>query len=607
MDIDQLVQVALAAGATAVHPGYGFLSEVPDFPRALAKAGIKWIGPAPEALDLFGDKLRARSWAVERKVSVVDGVGKGVGGASADEIARFFETAKAKYYPAKGEATFTGVMIKALFGGGGRGMRALPFATATAADVRQAFDRCVSEATKAFGGRGEVYAELLIGKARHIEVQILGDGKGGLVHVWERECSVQRRFVSKEQALDFVRVSNSNVVFFLVYFRNQKILELAPSPSLDPKLRQAILQASLQLLQPLNYAGLATVEFLVPFSASGDSPTFFFMECNPRLQVEHTVTEEVTGLDLVAMQIRVCALGESIADVFRDYGGKVPEPRGFAVQLRVNMERVVPPTNPNEAPMWLPTATPPLISFDTPSSPHLRIDHCGYAGMPTNPNFDSLLAKLIARGRTLEETLRRAEGGVRDFRIEGVETTLAFLGGLTRHPLVKSNNAWTGWLDSQGWKEVLELAQQGGRGRYWTAADLAAGMGALGVDGAKASTPNEAGIKSLGTQMGDLNLVLKALEAQKLPGTEPVRVPMQSTVVTMDVVEGDKVLKGQQGEKGARETLGNRSLTNGKNDSGRRGSDEDGARRHCTGIWCCSKGSRQKGHDRPRRRPDPFL
>lgn len=397
-------------------------------------------------------------------------------------------------------------------------MRALPFATSSAADIRSAYDRCKSEATKAFG-RGEVYAELLVGKARHIEVQVLGDGKGGLVHVWERECSVQRR--------------------------NQKILELAPSPSLNPQLRQAILQSALQLLAPLNYAGLATVEYLVPFGASSGN-AFFFMECNPRLQVEHTVTEEVTGMDLVAAQIRVCGFGESVADILKEFGGKVPEPRGFAVQLRVNMERIVTPTNAGDAPMWLPTASPPLISFDPPASPYLRIDHCGYSGSPTNPNFDSLLAKLIARGRTLQEALKRADGGTRDFRIEGVETTLDFLGGLVRHEQVKTNNVWTGWLDSEGWMQVLDMVKQGPRARYWTTADLAAGLdAALKVEPGKA-TINEAGIRSLGTQLGDLSAVLKALEAQKPAGTEPVRVPMQSTIVSMDVNEGDKVLRGQQ-------------------------------------------------------------
>jgi len=512
LDIDQLVRVAVESGAGAVHPGYGFLSEVPEFARALAKAGIKWIGPSPECLDLFGDKLSARGWAINQKVPVVDGVGSGAGGASVDEIVKFFEANKAKH---GGGSAFTGVMIKALYGGGGRGMRALPFATASAADVRQAFERCQSEAVKSFG-RGEVYAELLVGKARHIEVQVLGDGNGGLVHVWERECSVQRR--------------------------NQKILELAPSPSLEPALRQAILKSALQLLAPLNYCGLATVEYLVPLAGSG----FYFIEVNPRLQVEHTVTEEVTGLDLVAMQIRVCALGESLADVLRDFGGKIPEPQGFAVQLRVNMERIVPPNNPNEAPMWLPTATPLLLSFDPPTAPNLRIDHCGYSGMPTNPAYDSLLAKLIARGRTLQQALKRAESGIRDFRIEGVETTLAFLSGLARHELVRSNGVWTGWLDSQGWKEVLELANQGPKGRYWTAADLASSMQVASMGGQQAGTSNEAGIKSMGTQMGDLSLVLKALEAQKLPGTEPVRVPMQSTVVSMDVAVGDRVVKGQQ-------------------------------------------------------------
>ncbi|KAI9028411.1 carbamoyl phosphate synthase L chain, ATP binding domain protein [Hyaloraphidium curvatum] len=515
LDIQQIVGAAKEANATAVHPGYGFLSEVPDFARAVVDAGLKWIGPAPECLELFGDKLRARGWAASRDVPVVGGVGAGTGGASADEVVAFFEAAKKEH--GGPSSPFTGVMIKALFGGGGRGMRALSFAISGPADVRQAYDRCRSEAEKAFG-RGEVYAELLIGKARHVEVQVLGDGRGGLVHVWERECSIQRR--------------------------NQKILEIAPAPGLAPATRAALLDASLRLLAPLNYAGLATVEYLVPFSASG-TPAFFFMECNPRLQVEHTVTEEVTGMDLVAMQIRACVMGHSVSELLEEYGGKVPECRGFAVQLRVNMERIMPPQNPTDAPLWIPTATPPLVAFETPSAPHIRVDHCGYSGLPTNPSFDSLLAKLVVRGRTLQDALDRAFLAAAEFRIEGVDTTLAFLSGLVRHPLVRANGAWTGWLDAGGWKEVLDLAAAAGRPRYWTSAELAAQMGAVKLDGGK-DGPNEAGIRSLGTQLGDLAAVLKGLEAQRPAGTEPVRVPMQSTVVSMDVAEGDRVLGGQQ-------------------------------------------------------------
>ena len=256
LDMQQLIDVARAQGCEAIHPGYGFLAENAEFARRCQAAGLTFIGPPPEVLELFGDKAAARALAERCGVPLVGGINRAV---TLSEAQAFL-------------AEHGAVMLKALAGGGGRGMRAV----FEPAELDAAYARCQSEAQAAFGN-GALYVEQLVGQARHIEVQVLGDGST-VSHLWERDCSLQRR--------------------------NQKLLEIAPSPDLDAELRQAIIDCALQLAGAVNYRGIGTFEFLLDERQPG---TFYFMEANPRVQVEHTVTEQVTGVDLLHAQIRLLA------------------------------------------------------------------------------------------------------------------------------------------------------------------------------------------------------------------------------------------------------------------------------------------------------------
>src|SRR6478736_8677878 len=258
LDIEAVVAAARATGCDALHPGYGFLSENTVLARRCAEEGITFVGPSPEALELFGDKAKARALAKDCGVPVIEGT---EGPTTLDEARAFFAASGA-------------MMIKAIAGGGGRGMRVVD----DASKLDEAYARCQSEATAAFGC-GDVYVERLIRKARHIEVQIVGDRHGAISHLWERECTIQRR--------------------------NQKLIEVAPSPSLSEALRSRIIEAAKQLAAAAHYDNLGTFEFLVDDEASGNDERFAFIEANPRLQVEHTVTEEVLGIDLVRAQLSV--------------------------------------------------------------------------------------------------------------------------------------------------------------------------------------------------------------------------------------------------------------------------------------------------------------
>ncbi|HQC99306.1 MAG TPA: biotin carboxylase N-terminal domain-containing protein, partial [Aquabacterium sp.] len=291
LDIASLIAAARAQGCDAVHPGYGFLSERADFAQACADAGLVFIGPTPAQLALFGDKASARALAAEHGVPLLPGTGT----ATLDDVTAFFAEQRARN-PA------CGLMLKAVAGGGGRGMRAVTDPAA----LPEAYARCSAEALAAFGV-GAVYAERLIPRARHLEVQVLGDGRQ-VMALGERECTLQRRF--------------------------QKLVEIAPSPGLNPAIRQQLIDAALRLAQASSYRGLGTFEFLV----DNDSPDLplVFIEANPRLQVEHTVTEAVTGVDLVAAQIAVAA-GQTLAQLGLD-PAHPPAAHGVAIQWRINAE-----------------------------------------------------------------------------------------------------------------------------------------------------------------------------------------------------------------------------------------------------------------------------
>ncbi|PRD17930.1 UNVERIFIED_CONTAM: accC, partial [Trichonephila clavipes] len=333
------------------------------------------------------------------------------------------------------------------------------------AELDDAFARCTSEATAAFG-RGDLYVERLIRRARHIEVQIIGDGTE-VAHVWERDCTLQRR--------------------------NQKLLEVAPAPSLDPAVRKQLHEAACTLTRAVGYRGLCTVEFLLD-EERGD---FVFMEANPRIQVEHTVTEAVTGLDLAVTQIQLAA-GKTLAELGFTQA-EIPAARGFAVQLRINLESMAADGSTRPA-------GGTLSAYQPPSGPGIRVDGYGYAGYTTSPRYDSLLAKLIVHaGGDYPNTLRRAYRGLCEFRLEGVASNLHLLQNLLLHPQVQSNEVSTAFIEAE-------------------AASLTA---------PHASAHPHRFFQS-------------STQTDAPAGTEPLNAPVQGVLVSLDVQVGDSVAVGQQ-------------------------------------------------------------
>jgi acetyl/propionyl-CoA carboxylase alpha subunit len=404
LDVDRLVAIAREQGCDAVHPGYGFLSERADFAQACAAAGVSFVGPTPDQLALFGDKARARGLARECDVPLLPG---SPGAVTLPEAQAFFAAQPAG----------AGVMIKAIGGGGGRGMRAV----FEAADLPEAFARCSSEARAAFGVEG-VYVERLMPRARHIEVQVLGDGEA-VIALGERECSLQRRF--------------------------QKLVEIAPSPSLPDGLRRRVTEAALRMARQVHYRSLGTFEFLVD-AESSDLP-FVFMEANPRLQVEHTVTEEVLGLDLVQLQLRVAA-GESLRALGLD-PRQPPQPQGFAVQWRINAETL-------DAHGQARPAHGRLDRFELPAGPGIRVDTHGTTGAEPSPHYDTLLAKLVVHSRSADfaDAVRRCRGALAECRIAGLPTNLALLRALAARPEFLSQDLHTRFVEEH-LAALLEQAQ----------------------------------------------------------------------------------------------------------------------------------------------------
>jgi acetyl/propionyl-CoA carboxylase alpha subunit/acetyl-CoA carboxylase carboxyltransferase component len=376
LDAEQLLAAARATGATAIHPGYGFLSENAVFARRCAEEGITFVGPSPELLELFGDKVRARALAGRLAVPVLPGT------AGPTDLAE-----------ARAFATEHGaVLVKAVAGGGGRGIRVV----GDPAELDEAYQRCRSEALAAFGN-GDLYLERLQPAARHIEIQLVGDGSGAVQHLWDRDCGIQRS--------------------------QQKLIEVAPSPTLAPELRERLLAAALRIAEDVRYGSLGTVEFLV------SDNDFWFIEANPRLQVEHTVTEEVTGVDLVRTQLRL-ARGASLAEVGLD---RPPAVTGYAVQARVNLETLAPDGSPR------PHAGT-LRAFTPPTGPGVRVDTYGYTGYRTSPRYDSLLAKVIARGRDFPTAVATARAALREFQLDGVASNIPLLRNILGHPKVAAGH-----------------------------------------------------------------------------------------------------------------------------------------------------------------------
>lgn len=386
LNIEKIIDTALRAGADAVHPGYGFLSERAEFARAVIDAGLTWVGPSPDVITMLGDKVEARRIAERVGAPLVKGSGGPL--ASAAEAVAFAQDCGLP------------IAIKAAFGGGGRGMKIARHLE----EVGELFDSAVREATEAFG-RGECYAEQFLDRPRHVEAQIIADTHGNIVVLGTRDCSLQRR--------------------------NQKLVEEAPAPFLSPDQRTAIHDAARAICKEAGYVGAGTVEFLL--SPSG---VISFLEVNTRLQVEHPVTEETTGVDIVVEQLR-------IADGLPLSVQTTPEPRGHAIEFRINAE------DPGRG--FLPT--PGLITrFRPPSGPGVRLDAGVESGSEIPGLYDSMMAKLIVTGGTRQEALVHARRALREFCIEGVASVLPFHRAVIEEPAFTAADrfdVFTTWIETE--------------------------------------------------------------------------------------------------------------------------------------------------------------
>ncbi|MEM7383942.1 MAG: pyruvate carboxylase [Verrucomicrobiota bacterium] len=392
LDYEGIVALAKSKGVTMIHPGYGFLSENPDFARACAREGIIFIGPDPELLDNMGDKTAARAQAIAANVPVLPGTEDAI-----SDPAQALKTADEVGFP---------LIIKAAFGGGGRGMRIVE----SASDLPGKLAEAQEEAQNAFGNPA-VFLERYIKRAKHIEVQILGDRRGNVVHLHERDCSVQRRY--------------------------QKVVEIAPSIDLPGDLRNELCQSAANLAKSIGYNNAGTVEYLYDM----DTKEWFFIEMNPRIQVEHTVTECVTGIDLVQSQIKV-ALGEKLHDenIAIPPQDEIPC-NGYAIQCRITTED---PTR-NFAPDY-----GRITNYRSAAGFGVRLDAgSGDAGSVITPFYDSMLVKLTCMGRTFDGACNRVDRALREFRIRGVKTNIPFLENVIADPLFRSGDAHTKLIDEK--------------------------------------------------------------------------------------------------------------------------------------------------------------
>jgi len=381
LSIHRLISVARAAGCDAVHPGYGFLSENADFAAACAARGLIWVGPDASVIRRMGDKVAARQAMIEAGVPVTPG-----SEGNLETLEAALEAAEAIGYP---------VMLKATSGGGGRGIRLCEDPDA----LRRNFDRVRSEATRAFGST-EIFLEKAVVNPRHIEVQILADTHGNAVHLYERDCSVQRR--------------------------HQKLIEIAPSPQLNEAQRERLGALAVTAAQTVGYQNAGTVEFLM----DGDD-TFYFMEMNTRLQVEHPATEMITGVDIVQEQLRI-ASGEPLR-----YDQSQISRRGFAMEFRINAED---PTND-----FLPSFGR-ITRYFAPGGPGVRTDGAIYTGYEIPPHYDSMCAKLICWALEWDDLLTRSNRALRDMGVFGVKTTIPYHLAIVNHPDFRRADFNTGFI-----------------------------------------------------------------------------------------------------------------------------------------------------------------
>ena len=404
LDVDEIIRVAKESGADAIYPGYGFLSENPDLARAAAANGITFIGPKADVLEMAGDKVNAKAAAIAAGVPVLKST------ESSTDIDSLVAQAPSIGFP---------LFVKAVAGGGGRGMRRV----AEAKDLPAALLEASREAESAFGN-GAVFLEQAVLRPRHIEVQILADGQGGVVHLFERDCSIQRR--------------------------NQKVVEIAPAPLLDPALRDLMFRDAVAFAKKIGYANAGTVEFLVD-TIGDNAGKHVFIEMNPRIQVEHTVSEEITDIDLVQSQMRI-ASGESLADL--GLSQDTIECHGFAIQCRITTEDPAQNFRPD---------TGKITTYRSPGGAGIRLDGGTVStGAEVSPFFDSMLVKLIAKGRDFPAAVTRAKRALAEFRIRGVSTNIAFLQAVMNDPIFASGDLSTSFIDEH--PELFKAKQSRDRG-----------------------------------------------------------------------------------------------------------------------------------------------
>ena len=519
LDQEQLVRVAREEGCAAIHPGYGFLSENAAFARRCAASQLVFVGPSAAVLELCGDKVRARALAMREGVAVLGGSEAAV---SEAEARQFLATMQA------GES----VVIKAVAGGGGRGMRVVR----EAAEMSGAYRRCRAEALAAFGN-GELYVERFLPHARHVEVQALGDKSGAVAHLGERECSLQRR--------------------------HQKLVEIAPCPGLPASLRTRLHGAALRLAAASGLDNAATFEFLITVGPDGgfrEDSELFFLEANPRLQVEHTVTEEVFDVDLVRMQLELAG-GAALATLDLGAGG-THRPRGCALQARVNLETLA---ADGSARMSAGT----IERFEAPAGPGIRVDTCGYSGYRVHPGFDSLVAKVIAHTRSgsLATAAAKAARALRELRLEGAASNVGFLLRLLEHPDVTAGRFTTGFV-AQHLAELCDAAQISAEESAATTASGAASPEmprASGRAGARIDPSDPLAVLAYGQSSAGVGGSTSdpigdtaARHALRTPQTGPGRTatpvppgmvevvaPLQGTVVEIEIALGAAVRRGE--------------------------------------------------------------
>lgn len=384
LNIPRIIETAEKCGAEAIHPGYGFLSQIPEFADACEKAGIKFIGPTGETLRMMGDKAAARRLMQRAGIPIIPGSTEPV--KSEEDVIRFAERVG---YP---------VLVKAVYGGGGRGMRIVHGED----EVRDAMELAGMEAEVSFGS-ASLYVEKWLSRPRHIEFQILSDEHGNVIHLGERECSIQRRY--------------------------QKLIEETPSPVVTPEVREEIGELAVRAAEAAKYTNAGTVEFL-----RDSRGNFYFLEMNTRLQVEHLITEMVTGVDIVKWQILIAA-GEPLT-----IGQEDVELRGHAIDCRINAE------DPRREFMPCPGT---VTNYQPPGGPGVRLDSALYAGYTIPVYYDSLVAKLAVWGSTRSEAVRRMRNALEEFVIEGVETTIPFLKAIIDHEQFRRGDIHVQFVDEK--------------------------------------------------------------------------------------------------------------------------------------------------------------